>query len=149
MHDAIDAAPLRQHRHERTGGERVTALRGRQQYNSGTLACCRDQNVETARGETWLNRHGTGIAVLRRQKPGVRALLLLVKDRKCGQFRWRRWFALVRQQPRTCDQDTPADADTLHLQVGVGVETLPNPDSDIDPVVDQIDPSIGDDTLET
>jgi hypothetical protein len=35
------------------------------------------------------------------------------------------------------------------LQIGVGVETLPNPDRHIDPFVDQIDPPIRHDTLET
>jgi hypothetical protein len=39
-------------------------------------------------------------------------------------------------------------ADPLHLQVGVGVETFPNPDRHIDTFVDQIDPPIGDDTLQ-
>ena len=147
MHNAVDAAPLRQHTHKRTRSKRFSALRGRQQRNSSPLACGRYQNVEAACRNARLNRHGSSIPVLRRQKPGVAALLLLMEDGKRGQFRRRHRFTLIREQPWTSDQDTPADADPFHLQVGAGVETLPNPDRDIDPFVDQIDSPIGDDTL--
>ena len=148
MHNAVDAAPLRQHPHERPRAKRGSALRGRQQCNSSPLACCRYQNVEAACRKARLNSHGTGVPVLRRQKPGIAALLRLIEDGKRGQFRRRHGLTLVLQEPRTCDQDTAAYADPFHLQVGVGVETLPNPDRYIDPFVDQVDPPIGDDTLE-
>jgi hypothetical protein len=147
MHDAVGAAPLRQHPHKSPRGKRVATLRGRQQNNSSSLACSRYQNVEAVRRKAGLDRHGAGFPALRRQKPGAATLLLLMEDGKRGQFRRRRRFTLVHQELRTCDQDTSANPDPFHLQVGVGVETLPDPNCHIDPFVDQVDSPIADDTL--
>jgi hypothetical protein len=108
MHDAIDAAPLRQYTHKRTRGKRVSTLRGRQQYNSSSLACCRDQKVEAARRKARLNHHGTGVPVLRRQKPGVAALLLLMEDGELAKVSWCRGLPLLGQEGRTCYKNPPA-----------------------------------------
>jgi hypothetical protein len=70
------------------------------------------------------------------QKPSAAALLFLVQDRKVDHVLWRRQNTRCREQVRARDKEAPADADPLHLQVGVGVEALPNTDRDIDPFVD-------------
>ena len=101
MQDAVDAAPLRQHSNERSGGERLSAVRGRQQSNSGPLACGRYQNIEATCREARLDRHGTRVPVLRGQMPGAATLLFLVKDREGGKFSWRRRFTFL--LPATSD----------------------------------------------
>ena len=148
MQDAVDAAPLRQHSNERSGGERLSAVRGRQQSNSGPLACGRYQNIEATCREARLDRHGTRVPVLRGQMPGATTLLLLVKDREGGKFSWRRRFTFFCQQRRTRHEEASAYADPLHLKVRVGVETFPNPDRQVYAFMNQIDPPIGYDALE-
>ena len=53
----------------------------------------------------------------------------------------------LRKQARARDQDASTDTNLLHLQVGIGVEALANADRNIDPVVNEVDPAIGCDTL--
>ena len=148
MHDAVGAAPLRQYSHKRTRGQRIPALRSRQQDNSSPLACCRYQKIETVRRKARLNHHGTGVPVLRRQKPGVAALLLLMEDGKLAKVSRCRGLPFFRQKGRTCDENPPAYADPFHLQVGVSVKAFANPDRHIDTLVNEIDPPVGHDTLE-
>ncbi len=88
MHNAVDAAPLRQHTHKRTRSKRFSALRGRQQRNSSPLACGRYQNVEATRRKARLDRHGTGLPVVRREMPDVATLLFLMEDGKLAKLRW-------------------------------------------------------------
>jgi hypothetical protein len=80
--------------------------------------------------------------------PHAAALLFLVEDGEIAKFLRRLRFTLLRQECGTCDKDASADPDSLHLQVGVGVEAFANPDRHVDPFVNEIDPPIGDDTLE-
>src|SRR6476659_9032072 len=105
MQDAVDAAPLRQHSNERSGGERLSAVRGRQQGNSGPLACGRYQDIETTCREARLDRHGTGVPVVRRKMPDVTTLLLLVEDGNHAKVSWCPGFPSLRQEGRTCDKN--------------------------------------------
>ena len=147
MHNAVDAAPLRQHTHKRTRGKRGSALRGRQQCNSSPLARSRYQNVKAARRKARLDRHRTGVPVVRRKMPDIATLLRLIEDGELAKVSWCRGLPFLRQEGRTCDKDPPAYADPLHLQVGVGVKAFANPDRHVDTLVNEIDPPIGYDTL--
>jgi hypothetical protein len=79
--------------------------------------------------------------------PDVATLLLHMEDGKLAKVGWRRGFPFLGQEGRTCDNNPPACAYPLHLQVGVSVETFANPDRHIDTLVNEIDPPIGYDTL--
>ncbi|HZC96320.1 MAG TPA: hypothetical protein VE267_09385 [Bradyrhizobium sp.] len=147
MQDAVGAAPSRQHPDKRTGSECVLAIPGRQQRNPGALACRRHQNVEATTGKARLYLYAADITIFSRQMPGAAALFFLVQHRKIGKVRWRHRNTR-RQQVRACDQDAPAYADPLYLQLSVGVETFPNADRNIDPLVNQVDPTIGCDALD-
>ena len=98
-------------------------------------------------------RRGSIVTVLVSPFSAVRCQMpppccFLVEDGEVGKLRRRHRFTRLRQERRTCDKDASADADPLHLQVGVGVEAFANPDRHIDPFMNEIDPPIGDDTLE-
>src|ERR1700722_596969 len=147
MQDALGAAPFRQHPDQRTGCERVLAIPGWQQRNPYALACCRYQDVKAAAGKARLDRHTADFTIFGRQVPNAAALLFLLQDREAGKVRWGHRNTRLRQQVRACDQDAPTYPDLLHLQVGVGIETLTNADRDIDPVVNEVDPAIGGDAL--
>ena len=149
MDDAVGAAPFGQHPDERTGGERVLAIGGWQQRNTGALACCRNQNVKATARKARLDRYAAGFTVFGRQMPSAAALLFLMQDGEVGKVRWRHRNTRLRQQVRARDKDAPAYADLLDLQVGVGVEALPNADRNIDPFVNKVDPAIGCDKLNT
>jgi hypothetical protein len=92
----------------RTSAPEASASRHWQQYNSSSLACCRDQSVEAARRKARLNHHGIGVPVLRRQKPGVAALLLLMEDGELAKVSWCRGLPLLGQEGRTCYKNPPA-----------------------------------------
>ena len=85
MQDAVGAAPFRQQRHERSGCERLLAMRGRQQRNSCALTRGCFQNVKAAARKARLDRHGADFAALRRQMPSAAALFFLVQDGKIGE----------------------------------------------------------------
>jgi len=116
--------------------------------HSSPLACGRYQNIEATRRKARLDRHGTGVLVVRRKMPDVATLLLLMEDGKLAKLRWCRRFAFLRQEGRTCDKDPPAYADPLHLQVSIGVKAFANPDRHVDSFMNEIDPPIGYDALE-
>jgi hypothetical protein len=148
MHDAVDAAPFRQYLHKRTRRKLIPAVRHRQQRNSGSLACGRYQDFEAARRYAGLHSHRGCPPVFRRKMPDPATLLLLMKDRKLAKVRRCSGFTVPCHESRTCNEDPPAYADPLHLKVGVGVEPFANADRYVDPLMDEIDPSIGYDALE-
>ena len=147
MHDAVGAAPFRQHSDERSGCERVLAIPGWQQRNSSALAGGRHQNVEATARKARLYRYAADITVFGRQLPSAAALFFLVQDGEVGKVRWRHRNARLRQQVRARDKDASAYADLLYLQVSISVEAFPNADRNIDPFVNQVDPAIGCDAL--
>ena len=148
MQDAVGAAPFGQHADERARCECVLAILGWQQCNSSALACGRHQNIEAAARKPRLDRYAAGFTAFGCQIPSAPALLVLMKDWELGEVRRRHWNTRRCQQARACDKDASAHADPFHLQVGVGVEALPNADRDIDAFMDQVDPAIGCDALD-
>src|SRR5258708_2712694 len=108
MQDAIDAAPFRQHSHERTRSKRFFAMGGRQQCNPSPLACNRNKNVEATRCKARLNRDSASVSVLCGQMPGAAAPLFLVESGKLAKLRWRRGFTFLCQKLWTGDEDTSA-----------------------------------------
>src|SRR4029077_3548699 len=59
-----------------------------------------------------------------------------------------RGFPLLCQKLRTGDDNASPHSDSLHLHFGIGVESLANPDRDVDSLIDQVNTSIGDDKME-
>jgi hypothetical protein len=99
---------LRQHTRERARAERGSALRGRQQCNSSALARSRYQNVKAARRKARLDRHRTGVPVVRRKMPDVATLLRLIEDGELAKVSWCRRLPLLGQEGRTCYKNPPA-----------------------------------------
>ncbi len=50
---------------------------------------------------------------------------------------------MIADEARAGDNDASAETDPSHLQIAVGVQTLAHPHGDVDPLLDQIDPSVG------
>ena len=128
--------------------KRIPAVRHRQQCNSGPLACGRYQDFEAARRNAGLYGHRGFPPVFRRKMPDPATLLLLMKDGELAKVRGCSGFTVLCHESRTRNEDPPAQADPLHLKVGVGVQSFADADRHVDSLMNEVDPSIGYDALQ-